>query len=115
MIPELSMAARFDLQRARNEIPKLSREQLEQQLSQTLELAMMRQAQVLGAVAEHIELTARIASLEPPKPDPLQRWLDMLVLMEKPPLEGGGDGCGSEADQAATASTAAAGSAPSSS
>jgi hypothetical protein len=84
MIPTLSMTAQFDLQRARNEIPHLSREQLEQQLSQTLELAMTRQAQVLGAVAEHIELTARIAALEPPKADPLQRWIDMLAVMKEP-------------------------------
>lgn len=86
MIPTLSMTAQFDLQRARNEIPHLSREQLEQQLSQALELAMTRQAQVLGAVAEHIELTAKIASLEPPKADPLQRWIDMLAVMKEPAL-----------------------------
>lgn len=86
MIPTLSMTAQFDLQRARNEIPNLNREQLEQQLSQTLELAMMRQAQVLGAVAEHIELTAKIASLEPPQGDPLRRWLDMLAVMKEPSL-----------------------------
>lgn len=82
MIPKLSVAAQFDLQRARNEIPRLSREQLEQQLSQVLELALVRQAQVQGALAERIHLTAKIASLEPPQGDPLQRWLDMLTVVK---------------------------------
>jgi hypothetical protein len=90
MIPELSLAAQFDLQRARNEIPNLSRKQLEQQLSQVLELALVRQAQVLGAVAERIELTAQIAALEPPKADPLVPWLKMAADIKKPPLAGGG-------------------------
>jgi hypothetical protein len=90
MVPKLSLSEQLKLQCALNEIPRLSREQLEQQLSQTLELAMMRQAQVLGAVTEHIELTARIAALEPPKADPLRPWLDMLVFVNGPTVAGEG-------------------------
>jgi len=65
MIPELSLAAQFDLQKARAAIPSMTREALEQKLFELMELNLMREAQVQGALKEFIYLSAKVASLEP--------------------------------------------------
>lgn len=65
MIPELSVEAQFGLQAIRAQIPSMTREELEQKVSELAELSLMREVQVQGALKEFIALTAKVASLEP--------------------------------------------------
>jgi hypothetical protein len=84
LVPHLTLSQQFDLQIARNNIPKLSREQLEAELSKALELLLIHSSQLRRGIKAVADLQAELAAAEPVQGDPLKQWLSMAREIPPP-------------------------------
>lgn len=90
MVPQITITGQFELHCRKEEAKRMSRTQLENEVTRLIEWDFLRKAQINSALKVITEMQAKIATLQTPDADPLKRWLDMVASMEKPSLVGEG-------------------------